>query len=84
MSKQQASTRQMGINQNSVMMIRIHLEFWWISTMGMTYHHTKLSSKLNSGGRERMLQVVDPSFKICPKCPKNSMFLVVLGVLAPH
>ena len=42
-SKQQAasSTREMGKNQNSVVVLRIQLKFWWMIPMGVRDNHTK-------------------------------------------
>ena len=43
-SKQQASsrTREMGKNQNSVVVLWIWLKFWNMIPMGVKYNHTKL------------------------------------------
>jgi hypothetical protein len=42
-SKQQAasSTREMGKNQNSVVVLQIRVKFWWMIPMGVRDHHTK-------------------------------------------
>ena len=57
----------MGKNQNSVVVLRIRLKFWWMIPMSM-------SQKLNGGGRERVSQVADLSFKNCSLGPKTAIF----------
>ena len=59
-------------NQNSVVVLRIGLKFWWMTPMGVKYNHTEF--ELNGGGRERDSQVADPGFKICQKWPKSAFF----------
>ena len=45
-SKQQASsTREMGNNQNSVVVLQIQVKFWWMIPMGVKYNHTKFEQK---------------------------------------
>ena len=48
----------MGKNQNSVVVLRLRLKFWWMI----------------DGGRERDSQVADPGFKIRQKWPENAFF----------
>ena len=44
--KQQASsTREMGQNQNSVVVLRIQVNFWWMIPMGVKYNHTKFEQE---------------------------------------
>ena len=64
----------MGQNQNSVVVLRIQVKFWWMIPMGVKYNHKSLSKKLNGGGRERDSQVADLSFKICGLGPKTAIF----------
>ena len=40
-SKQASSTREMGKNQNSVVLLHIRVKFWWVIPMGVKYNHTK-------------------------------------------
>ena len=47
--QQQASTHEMGENQNSVVVVRIRPKFWWMIPMGVKNNQTKF--KLNDGGR---------------------------------
>ena len=42
--------------------------------MGVKYNHTEFEQETNGGGRERVLQVADPGFKIRRKWPKNAFF----------
>ena len=35
----------MGKNQNSVMVLQIHLKFWWMIPMGVKYNHTKFEQE---------------------------------------
>ena len=46
-SKQAASssTREMGKNQNSVVVLRIWLKFWWMIPMGVRDNHTKFEQE---------------------------------------
>ena len=45
-SKQQASsTREMGQNQNSVVVLQIQVKFWWMIPMGVKYNHTKFEQE---------------------------------------
>ena len=64
----------MGKNQNSVVVLRIRLKFWWMIPMGVKYNHTEFEQELNGGGREQDSQVADPGFKICQKWPENAFF----------
>ena len=66
-------------NQNSVVVLRIRLKFWWMIPMGVKYNHTAFEQELNGGGRERDSQVADPGFKICQKWPENAFFLAFTG-----
>ena len=64
----------MGKNGNSVVVLRIWLKFWCMIPMGVKYNHTKLSEKLNGGGRERDSQVADLGFKNCNLGPRTAIF----------
>ena len=64
----------MGKNQNSAMVLRIWLKFWWMIPMGVKYNHTSLSKKLNGGGQEQPSQVADLGFKSCSLGPKRAIF----------
>ena len=65
----------MGKNQNSVVVLRIWLKFWWMIPMGVRDNHTKFEQKLNGGGREQLSQVADPQFQKLQFRAKNSHFL---------
>ena len=67
-------------NQNSVVVLRIGLKFWWMTPMGVKYNHTEF--ELNGGGRERDSQVADPGFKICQKWPESAFFFGIYGCLS--
>ena len=64
----------MGKNQNSVVVLRIWLKFWWMIPMGVRDNHTKFEQKPNGGGREQLSHVVDLSFKNCNLGPKTAIF----------
>ena len=48
-SKQQqqagSSTREMGKNQNSLVVLRIRLNFWWMIPMSVKYNHTEFEQE---------------------------------------
>ena len=44
-SKQASSTREMGKNQNSVVVLQIRLKFWWMIPMHVKYNHTKFEQE---------------------------------------
>ena len=46
-SKQQArsSTRKMGKNQTSVVVLQIQVKFLWVIPMGVKYNHTKFEQE---------------------------------------
>ena len=44
-SKQASSTREMGKNQISVVVLEIRLKFWWMIPMGVKYNHTKFEQE---------------------------------------
>ena len=48
----------MGKTHNSIVVVQIKPTFWEILPMGVEDVHKKMSTKLNGGGRERMLRVV--------------------------
>ena len=72
-SKQASSTREMGKNQNSVVVVRIRPKFWWMIPMGVKYNHTKYEQETQrwrpgtgfatrgGGGRARSLYATPPS-----------------------
>ena len=35
----------MGQNQNSVVVLRIRMKFWWMIPMGVKYNHTKFEQE---------------------------------------
>ena len=35
----------MGKNQNSVVVLQIRVEFWWMIPMGVKYNHTKFEQE---------------------------------------
>ena len=59
----------MGKKCNSVVVLQIELNFWWMMPVGVKDNHTKF--KQDGGGHEWVRAVADPSFKICPKWTKK-------------
>ena len=69
----------MGTNQNSVVVLRIRLKFWWMIPMGVKYNHTAFEQETQRWRPGTDLQVADPGFKICQKWPENAFFLAFTG-----
>ena len=77
-SKQQqaaSSTREMGKNQNSVVVLRIRLKFWWMIPMGVRDNHTKYEPKTQRWRPGTGVASGGPQFQKLQFRAKNSHFL---------
>ena len=64
----------MGDNQTSVVLLEIHVKFWWMIPMGVKYNHTKFEQATQRWRPGRDSQVADLSFKNCSLGPKIAIF----------
>ena len=76
-SKQQAasSTREMGKNQNSVVVLRICLKFWWMIPMGVRDNHTKYEPETQRWRPRTGVASGGPQFQKLQFRAKKSRFL---------
>ena len=80
-SKQQQarSTREMGKNQTSVVVLRIRLELWWITTMGVKYDHTMVEQQTEQWRPGTGFASGGPPFQNLSKMPRKCHSLGGLG-----
>ena len=78
-SKQQqqaaSSTREMGKNQNSVVVLRIRPKFWWMIPMGVRDNHTKYEPETQRWRPGTGVASGGPQFQKLQFRAKNSHFL---------
>ena len=69
----QASMRDMGKTENSVVVLWIWPEFWWTIAMGVKYHHTKFEQGTHCWWLGAGVACGGPKFqhvsKMAKKCP---------------
>ena len=74
-SKQQASsTREMGKNQNSVVVLEIRVKFWCMIPMGVKYNHTKFERETQRWQSGTGFASGGPQFQKLQFRAKNSQF----------
>ena len=79
-SKQAASsTREMGKNQNSVVVLLIWLKFWCMIPMGVNYNHTKFERETRRWRPARGFASGGPPFENLAKMARKCLFLGSLG-----
>ena len=64
----------MGKNQNSVMVLRIRLKFWWMIPMGVKYNHTKFKQETQRWRPGTGFASGGPQFQKLQFRAKNSHF----------
>ena len=64
----------MGKNQNSVVVLRIRLKFWWMIPMGVKYNHTKFEQETQRWRPGTGFASGGPLFKKLQFRAKNSHF----------
>ena len=74
-SKQASSTREMGKNQNSVVVLLIWSQFWWMIPMGVKYNHTKFEQETQWWQPGTGVASGGPPFQnAVEKMPKTAIF----------
>ena len=71
--------REMGKNQNSIVVLRISPIFRWMIPLGAKDNHTKYEQEREQRRLGTGVASGIPRFKICQKWPKNALFLGSLG-----
>ena len=71
--------RKMGENQNSVVVLRIRLEFWWMMPKGVKYNHTKFERETRRWRLGMGFASGGPLFQNSSKMAQNCYFLGNLG-----
>ena len=74
-SKQAASTREMGKNHSSVVVLRIQPKFWWLLPMGVRDNHTKYERETQRWRPRTGVASAAPPFQNLPFRAKISLFL---------
>ena len=66
----------MGQNQNSVVVLRIRVKFWWMIPMGVKYNHTKFEQETQRWRPGTGFASGGPQFQKLQFGAKNSHFWV--------
>ena len=69
----------MGKNQNSVVVLRIRLKFWWMMTMGVKYNHTKFEQETQRWRPGTGFASGGPKFQNLSKMAKKMPFFAFTG-----
>ena len=64
----------MGKNQNSAVVLRIRLKFWWMIPMGVSNNHTKFEQETQRWRPETVVASGGPQFQKLQFRAKNSHF----------
>ena len=70
----------MGKNQNSVVVLRIRLKFWWMIPMGVKYNHTKFEQETQRWRPGTGFASGGPRFQNLSKMAKKNAFFWHLRV----
>ena len=65
----------MGKNQNSVVVLRIRLKFWWMIPMGVKYNHTEFEQETQRWRPGTGFASGGPSFQKLSKMARKCLFL---------
>ena len=69
----------MGGNQNSVVVLRIRLKFWWMIPMGVKYNHTKFEQETQRWRPGTRFTSGRPRFQNLSKMARKCLFLAFTG-----
>ena len=64
----------MGKNQNSVVVLRIRLKFWWMIPMGVKYNHTEFEQETQRWRPGTGFASGGPRFQNLAKMARNAFF----------
>ena len=65
----------MGKNQNSIVVLRIQLKFWWMIPMGVKYNHTEFEQETQRWRPGTGFASVGPLFQNSSNMAQNCHFL---------
>ena len=69
----------MGKNENSIVVLRIQLKFWWMTTMGVKYNHTKFDQETQRWWPGTGFASGRPLFQNSSKMARKCLILGSLG-----
>ena len=69
----------MGKNQNSVVVLRIRLKFWWMIPMGVKYNHTEFEQETQRWRPGTGFASGGPRFQNMSKMARKCLFLAFAG-----
>ena len=69
----------MGGNQNSVVVLRIRLKFWYMIPMGVKYNHTEFEQETQRWRPGTRFASGGPRFQNLSKMAKKCHFLAFMG-----
>ena len=69
----------MGKNQNSVVVLRIRLKFWWMIPMGVKYNHTEFEQETQRWRPGTGFASGGPRFQKLSKMARKCLFLAFAG-----
>ena len=69
----------MGENQNSVVLLRIRLKFWWMIPMGVKYNHTEFEQETQRWRPGKGFASGGPRFQKLSKMARKCLFLAFAG-----
>ena len=69
----------MGENQNSVVVLRIRLKFWWMIPMGVKYNHTEFEQETQRWRPGTGFASGGPGFQNLSKMARKCLFLAFAG-----
>ena len=71
----------MGKNENSIVVLRSQLKFWWMTTMGVKYNHTKRDQETQRWWPGTGFASGGPSFQNSSKMARKCLFFGQFGCL---